>query len=90
MPFFCRLASGTDRNNRARPLVVERYAQYFFFIVGYWPAKKDAYLFLQVYFDRPLREILTRHEVLLDSVTKRAVQLYRRDFKRLPVLPFKQ
>ena len=50
--------------------------------------KKDVYLFLQVYFDMPLRDILTRHEALLNSVTKRAIQLYRRDFKRLPELPF--
>lgn len=50
--------------------------------------KKDIYRFLQVYFDMPLGQILLSHEALLKSITKRAVKLYRRDFKRLPVLPF--
>jgi len=49
--------------------------------------KKDVYLFLQVYFDMPLREIMGTKDALLKSITKRAIQLYRRDFKRLPVLP---
>ncbi len=48
--------------------------------------KKDVYRFLRVYFDMPLREIFEKHEVLLKLIEKRAVQLYRRDFKRMPVL----
>ena len=47
--------------------------------------KKDVYRFLRVYFDMPLREIFEKHEVLLKLIEKRAVQLYRRDFKRMPV-----
>ena len=50
--------------------------------------KKDVYLFLTVYFDMPLREILVQHAVLLKRIEARAIQLYRRDFKRSPVLPF--
>lgn len=50
--------------------------------------KKDVCLFLQVYFQMPLREVLSTKSVLLSSVSRRAVKLYRRDFKKLPELPF--
>ncbi|MEZ0149029.1 MAG: lipopolysaccharide core heptose(I) kinase RfaP [Candidatus Reddybacter sp.] len=72
-----------------RRWLVKDIASIYFSSLDIGLTKKDVYLFLQVYFDMPLREIFTRHESLLNSVTKRAIQLYRRDFKRLPVLPFK-
>ena len=73
-----------------RRWLVKDIASIYFSSLDIGLTKKDVYLFLQVYFDMPLHEIFTRHAALLNSVTKRAVQLYRRDFKRLPVLPFKQ
>ena len=88
--FLVDLHRAQMRTTVPRRWLVKDIASIYFSSLDIGLTKKDAYLFLQVYFDRPLREILTRHEVLLDSVTKRAVQLYRRDFKRLPVLPFKQ
>jgi len=88
--FLVDLHRAQMRTTVPRRWLVKDIASIYFSSLDIGLTKKDAYLFLQVYFDRPLREILTHHEVLLDSVTKRAVQLYRRDFKRLPVLPFKQ
>ena len=88
--FLVDLHRAQMRTTVPRRWLVKDIASIYFSSLDIGLTKKDAYLFLQVYFDRPLREVLTRHEVLLDSVTKRAVQLYRRDFKRLPVLPFKQ
>lgn len=71
-----------------RRWLVKDIASIYFSSLDIGLTKKDVYLFLQVYFDMPLREIFTRHESLLNSITKRAIQLYCRDFKRLPVLPF--
>ncbi|OUS10557.1 lipopolysaccharide core heptose(I) kinase RfaP [Gammaproteobacteria bacterium 54_18_T64] len=71
-----------------RRWLVKDIASIYFSSLDIGLTKKDVYLFLKIYFDMPLREIFSSHDVLLDSVTKRAIQLYRRDFKRLPVLPF--
>ena len=70
-----------------RRWLVKDVASIYFSSLDIGLTKKDVYLFLQVYFNMPLREVFNRHEPLLNSVTKRAIQLYRRDFKRLPELP---
>ncbi|OUS14122.1 lipopolysaccharide core heptose(I) kinase RfaP [Gammaproteobacteria bacterium 53_120_T64] len=88
--FLVDLHRAQMRATVPRRWLVKDIASIYFSSLDIGLTKKDAYLFLQVYFDMPLREILTRHEALLNSVTKRAVQLYRRDFKRLPALPFTQ
>jgi len=70
-----------------RRWLVKDIASIYFSSLDIGLTKKDVYLFLQVYFDMPLREIMGTKDALLKSITKRAIQLYRRDFKRLPVLP---
>ena len=49
---------------------------------------RDVYRFLKEYFEMPLRDILNVKADLLDAFEKRAIALYRRDFKREPVLPY--
>lgn len=49
--------------------------------------QRDVYRFLSKYFQRPLRDILKQHEQLLVDIERRAVSLYKRDFKRSPKLP---
>jgi heptose I phosphotransferase len=48
--------------------------------------KGDVYRFLRAYYQMPLREIFKQHHKFLHDVERRAVKLYRRDFKRSPVL----
>ncbi|MBQ0719912.1 MAG: lipopolysaccharide core heptose(I) kinase RfaP [Gammaproteobacteria bacterium] len=87
--FLVDLHRAQMRASVPRRWLVKDIASIYFSSLDIGLTKKDVYLFLQIYFDMPLREIFTYHDALLNSVTKRAVQLYRRDFKRLPVLPFK-
>lgn len=49
-------------------------------------SRRDLLRFLAVYFDKPLRAILAEDRLLLEAVSRRARQLYRRDFKREPAL----
>ncbi len=86
--FLVDLHRAQMRATVPRRWLVKDIASIYFSSLDIGLTKKDVYLFLQVYFNMPLREILNRHEPLLNSVTKRAIQLYRRDFKRLPELPF--
>ena len=88
--FLVDLHRAQMRATVPRRWLVKDIASIYFSSLDIGLTKRDVYLFLQVYFDRPLRETFDIHEPLLNSVTKRAVQLYRRDFKRLPALPFKQ
>ena len=48
--------------------------------------KGDVCRFLREYYQMPLREIFINHKAFLHDVESRAVNLYRRDFKRDPVL----
>ncbi len=48
--------------------------------------KRDIYRFLRVYYQAPLSDILHNKTAFLRDVERRAVKLYRRDFKRNPVL----
>jgi heptose I phosphotransferase len=49
--------------------------------------RRDWLRFLRDYRRQPLRTVLAADPVLLDAVLARAVQIYRRDFNRLPRLP---
>jgi heptose I phosphotransferase len=46
--------------------------------------RRDVLRFLRVYFDKPVRMVLAEDRLLLEAVSRRARQLYRRDFKREP------
>jgi heptose I phosphotransferase len=48
--------------------------------------KRDALRFLKIYYEQPLRQILIERGDFIRLVENRAVQLYRRDFKKNPVL----
>ncbi len=48
----------------------------------------DVLRFLSVYFDAPLRDTLSKRQKLLATITRRAIKLYRRDFDRMPQLPW--
>lgn len=48
--------------------------------------QRDVLRFLRVYFDKPLRRTLAEDRAFLLAVRRRALQLYRRDFDREPVL----
>ena len=87
--FLVDLHRAQMRTAVPRRWLVKDIASIYFSSLDIGLTKKDVYLFLKVYFDMPLHEVFSRQEEFLGSVTKRAVQLYRRDFKRLPVLPFK-
>lgn len=50
-------------------------------------SRKDVLRFIRHYFDAPLRRVLPRESGLLNKVQARAIQLYRRDFGKRPVLP---
>lgn len=49
--------------------------------------RRDIYRFLQVYYQQPLRQTLLEHSDFLSAATRRAVSLYKRDFKEDPSLP---
>jgi heptose I phosphotransferase len=85
--FLVDLHRAQMRATVPRRWLVKDVASIYFSSLDIGLTKKDVYLFLRVYFNMPLREVFNRHESLLNSVTKRAIQLYRRDFKRLPELP---
>ncbi len=46
----------------------------------------DVYRFLRAYYQMPLKDIFSQHHDFLRAVERRAVKLYRRDFKRTPTL----
>ncbi|MEH6557727.1 MAG: lipopolysaccharide core heptose(I) kinase RfaP [Oceanicoccus sp.] len=48
--------------------------------------RRDIYRFLKAYYQQPLRTVLKDHKKFLSQVSGRAVSLYKRDFKRNPVL----
>ncbi len=50
-------------------------------------SRRDWFRFLRHYRRQPLRTILAEDRQLLEEVLARAVQIYRRDFNRLPQLP---
>ncbi len=49
-------------------------------------SKRDVYRFLVGYYQQPLRQILQERQRFLNAVERRAIKLYRRDFKREPNL----
>lgn len=49
--------------------------------------KKDIYRFLKVYYQQPLRQVLDGDGHIYKLIEKRAIKLYKRDFKRVPRLP---
>jgi heptose I phosphotransferase len=50
---------------------------------------RDIMRFLKHYFNQPLAELLVEHRAFLSDCEQRAIALYKRDFKRAPVLPYK-
>lgn len=49
--------------------------------------RNDVFRFLKVYYQQPLREVFKQQKEFLSAVERRAVSLYRRDFRREPQLP---
>ncbi|GAB1265481.1 lipopolysaccharide core heptose(I) kinase RfaP [Aurantivibrio infirmus] len=48
--------------------------------------RRDIFRFLKIYFNKPLKEIITSDGELLTAVRQRALQLYRRDFGQEPAV----
>lgn len=67
--------------------LVKDLASIYFSALDIGLTKGDVFWFLRIYFDEPLADILSKRARLLARVARRAVKLYRRDFKRTPKLP---
>lgn len=49
--------------------------------------RRDIFRYLREYYQQPLRKLLTEQQNFLRAAEKRAIKLYRRDYKKEPVLP---
>jgi len=86
--FLVDLHRAQMRRRVPRRWQVKDLASLYFSALDIGLTRNDVYRFLKGYFSQPLRQILHEHEPLLRSVSWRAIQLYRRDFRRPPRLPF--
>lgn len=87
--FLVDLHRAQMRNSVPRRWLVKDLASIYFSSLDVGLTKKDVFRFLKLYFQLPLRQILTEKKTLLVDISRRATSLYLRDFKRKPVLPVK-
>ncbi len=85
--FLVDLHRAQMRRHLPRRWRVKDLASIYFSALDIGLTRRDVLRFLKAYFRQPLRPLLREHQVLLNQVSARARQLYRRDFGREPGLP---
>lgn len=85
--FLVDLHRAQIRKKVPRRWLVKDLASIYFSCLDIGLNKRDVLYFLQVYFEEPPGDILSKRAKLLARITRRAIKLYRRDFKRTPELP---
>ncbi|ARN73894.1 lipopolysaccharide core heptose(I) kinase RfaP [Oceanicoccus sagamiensis] len=84
--FVVDLHRAQIRSQVPRRWLVKDVGSIYFSALDIGLTKGDVYRFLRGYYQMPLRDIFNNNGDFLSAVERRAVNLYRRDFKRTPVL----